>query len=487
MPSRTQFAARRPIARPADPADPAGPAVTAPVAVSAGGNGVRRLLRGRGASGLPAGLVLVLVALATLLGLAGVGGSASAATASTTTEPTEPTRTEPTKAGEKFVNVIEVSGLIDPVMADFLVDAVDAAVHDRAEVLIIQLDSPGAVVSDAALAKVVRRVRHEHRVPIAVWVGPTGARAKGGAVALLRAARVVGVAPGTRIGDAATLPGEARDPLEGITIGAGQALARKIATVDAPVLGEFVTRLDGLTIAGHRIDSAKRIVHDGEPALQPYGVRFAKLAFFPRLLHTVTNPSVAYLLLVIGLSLMVFEYFTGGVGVAAGVGVLSFALAAYGLGNLPMRPIGLLLLALAMFGFAVDVQAGNPRFWTGVGTVALVGGSLLLLGDGQRVPPYWIGIVTVLVLLFMVNGMPTMVRTRFSTPTIGRESMIGELGKATDTIDPEGVVVVKGAPWRARTNRATPIPAGDPVKVVAIDGLLLEVEPLEGAARDAGH
>jgi membrane-bound serine protease (ClpP class) len=65
--------------------------------------------------------------------------------------------------------------------------------------------------------------------------------------------------------------------------------------------------------------------------------------------------------------------------------------------------------------------------------------------------------------------------------------MIGQLGEASGAISPEGVVLVAGAPWRARTNRATPIPGGAPVRVVAIDGLLLEVEPLEGAARDAGH
>ena len=75
-----------------------------------------------------------------------------------------------------------------------------------------------------------------------------------------------------------------------------------------------------------------------------------------------------------------------------------------------------------------------------------------------------------------------MVRTRFSTPTIGRGWMIGEEGEAVTAVDPEGVVRVRGAPWRARTNRATPVPAGDPVRVVEVDGLLLEVEPLEGAA-----
>jgi membrane-bound serine protease (ClpP class) len=89
--------------------------------------------------------------------------------------------------------------------------------------------------------------------------------------------------------------------------------------------------------------------------------------------------------------------------------------------------------------------------------------------------------------LFMVAGMPSMVRARFSTPTIGRQSMIGEMGTAVGTVSPEGTVEVRGAPWRARTNRATPIEAGAIVRVIGIDGLLLEVEPETGGARDHRH
>jgi membrane-bound serine protease (ClpP class) len=80
--------------------------------------------------------------------------------------------------------------------------------------------------------------------------------------------------------------------------------------------------------------------------------------------------------------------------------------------------------------------------------------------------------------------MPSMVRTRFATPTIGREWMIGKEGVAVEAVDPEGTVEVDGAKWRARTNRATPIAPGDPLRVAAIDGVTLDVEPLEGAARD---
>ena len=84
----------------------------------------------------------------------------------------------------------------------------------------------------------------------------------------------------------------------------------------------------------------------------------------------------------------------------------------------------------------------------------------------------------------MFSGMPSMVRTRFSTPTIGRDWMIGETGEVVDDVSPDGVVRIRDALWRARVNRATPVTVGEQVKVVEIDGLWLEVEPMEGAARD---
>ena len=118
--------------------------------------------------------------------------------------------------------------------------------------------------------------------------------------------------------------------------------------------------------------------------------------------------------------------------------------------------------------------------------IALLAGSLLFY-SGARLS--WLALAVGLVgtPLFMVAGMPAMVRARFSTPTIGRESMIGEMGTALDAVSPEGSVEVRGAPWRARTNRATPIAAGEPVRVIGIDGLLLEVEPKTGGATDAHH
>jgi len=169
--------------------------------------------------------------------------------------------------------------------------------------------------------------------------------------------------------------------------------------------------------------------------------------------------------------------------VAGVIGAGAFILGCYGLAVLPARWWAVALLVLAMIAFAIDVQTGVPRFWSAAGMVLFVVGTLTLYnGVGLS----WITMVAGIggIALAFFAGMPSMVRTRFSTPTIGREWMVGEMGRAVSAIDPDGVVQIKGAPWRAYTNRATPIEALDAVRVIGIEGLVLEVEPEEGGAKD---
>jgi membrane-bound serine protease (ClpP class) len=143
----------------------------------------------------------------------------------------------------------------------------------------------------------------------------------------------------------------------------------------------------------------------------------------------------------------------------------------------------LALCLLSAGAFAIDIQTAIPRLWTLIGSVMWIVGSVFLF-NGIR--PTWIALATGIggMLIGMVSGMPSMVRARFGTPTLGRTWMIGETGTATSPIDPEGFVTISGGRWRALTNRATPIEANDDVRVVEIDGLTLVVEPLEGGAVD---
>src|ERR671916_606113 len=258
----------------------------------------------------------------------------------------------------------------------------------------------------------------------------------------------------------------------GDRVGAERAVDLDLVDNDAPTILEYVVQLEGFET--EVVDGQRQPVTD---------VTFGGLSLTGQLMHTVASPAVAYLLFSLGLALLLFELFTAGVGIAGMVGAGSLVLGCYGLAVLPTRPLGVALLLFAMFGYGIDVQTGVPRLWTGIATASFVLGSLFLF-DGVSVS--WVTLLIAIagMTLGMVAGMPTMVRSRFSTPTIGRDWMIGELGSARTDIDPDGVITLRDAPWRARTNRATPIRKDEPARVVAIEGLVLEVEPTEGAARD---
>jgi len=379
-----------------------------------------------------------------------------------------------------YVSVIEVSGLLDRVLVDFVETQIAKAEDQGALALVLQLNSSGAVVADERLEDLVERIE-DATVPVDVWVGPSGSQATGDTTRVLAAARPVGVAPKSRVEITRSLLGDGTlggNAAVGDTIGADAAVELDLVDNAAPTIGLFVYG----ERPGSGLDGAESRIVAGErqPVTQ---TRFAQLPLTGQLMHTVSSPPVAYLLFVIGLALILFELFTAGVGVAGVVGAGALVLGSYGLAALPTNPVGAGLLLLAVFGYGVDVQTGVPRAWSAIATGAFILGSLVLF-DGLSLS--WITLLVAIVgmALAMVAGMPAMVRTRFSTPTIGREWMIGEVGTAVGEVSPDGIVTVRDAPWRARTNRATPIAAGQAVRVTSIDGLLLEVEPTDGGAKD---
>ncbi len=417
-------------------------------------------------------LGLALATLGAILGLAAPAGAT-------------PTGAEQAGRDGGRVSIIAAQGLIDPVLADFIDRSITAGEQAGVVAVVIQLDSPGSVVSRARLQQLASRI-HDAAVPVGVWVGTSGAQANGGAAQLAGAARLLGIAPGAKLGKVGDL--DVADAVLSKPFLAAQARLRSgtVGPDEAQRLG-LVPRRRAATILEYLggIKTFKTKVVKGadgkltrEPVTQPV---FSSLPVQDQLFHTVASPPSAYLLFVIGLSLIIFELFTAGVGVAGLVGAACFVLSCYGLAVLPVRPIGLALLVLAILGFTIDVQSGVPRLWSIIGFIALVVGSFTLY-DGLAIS--WISLLVgiVGVTSAMVTGMPAMIRTRFSTPTIGREWMIGERGEAVTNVDPDGVVRIRGALWRARTNRATPIPLHDGLRVVEVDGLLLEVESMAGGA-----
>ncbi len=442
-------------------------------------------------------ITILSAALVGGVGLGFAGSSASASTSDSTPPP--PAATSP-DSDMAPVDVLTASGLFDPIVVESIHDAIDRSEGNGAQALIIKIDTRGIVVGRDDIQRLAQHIA-DAVVPIGIWVGQARAsRAYGDAAQLLAVADVTAMVGGSRIGyigEPLTVNGSplsfgpATAELTDGSMSFNEARAAgvlKIPTSDegVPTLLSMVRLFDEQEIDGVRLNTVAEPLGEDPPVATT--TVLSKLNLMDALMHTVASPSMAYLLFVIGLALLIFEFYTAGAGIAATVGAVCALFGCYGLATLPTRPLGVALLVMALLAFAVDVQVGVPRLWTGVGTVLFIAASLFLYrslpSDNMRLG--WLTLLVGIggVLLTFVVGMPSMVRTRFATPTIGREWMIGEMGSATTSISPEGVVLVSGARWRARTNRATPIAAGDSVRVVAIDGVTLDVEPEDGAAKD---
>ncbi len=446
---------------------------------------------------------LAIALLTTTAGLSLFAGDISAQDNQDGNDPTPDTVVTPGGATIAPVDVLQVSGFMDDILISEIRNAIERADDSGAQALILQVNSDGTVVDDNVVEALLEDIATAP-VPIGVWVGPTGSRFYGPAAQMLSVADVTGMAPGARVGyigvplnppSAEIDFGVAEEVLRNGSVGLSEARAlnifrQRISDEGIPTVTSMLQAMNGYQEAGIVLVTTEQVVtDDGNTRFDTVAiVRFSKLSLIDQLFHTVASPPVAYLLLLTGLALLVFEFFTAGVGVAGVVGAICTFLAFSGLAVLPTRTWAVVVIGLAMLAFSIDVQVGIPRFWTGVGLGLTLIGTWFLFEPlpGANMRPGWIALFTGLggIALTFIVGMPNMVRTRFATPTIGREWMIGELGIVIDDVDPDGVVEVGNGRWRARTNRATPVRRGDEIRVAAIDGITLEVEPLEGAAKD---
>ena len=373
------------------------------------------------------------------------------------------------------LQVVKISGLLDPVLADFLSKSVTDAEAKGSIGLLLQVNSTGSVISDRQLRALATKL-HTASVPIVAWVGPSGAKAKGGVAQLLASVTRVGVAPGSSIGATGRVvvplnqwaPAfRAHEPkLRHATIGSDDAKKLKIAPKDSLILKQILLQVPGFRTKAGKTSSGRSVTATR--------LVFSQLSTGSSLMHTVASPSVAYLLFVIGLGLILFELFTAGVGIAGLVGAVFFVLGSYGLWVLPVHGFAVGLLLVSFLAYGIDVQIGVPRVWTGVGTVLFIAGTLSLYSG---VPTPWLAVAGGIVgmVLFMVKAMPAVTRTRFSTPTIDRGWLVGQTGESLDALTPSGVVKVGGGIWSGRAAAGTTIGRGAAIKVTGVDGTIVEV------------
>jgi len=398
------------------------------------------------------------------------------------------------------ITVIEVSGLLDDLIADFIDDSLAASARNGDLVLVLQVNSSDAVIDDDRLAELAERIAASP-VPVGVWVGPSGSRATGKVAQLVSVAADIAVSPGSRLGDSGDLIIEPtlwsdenaarmadqtlnwEQVIEFGVVGCElidvDELGRTLTAEDqqlrcaSPTIGDYVVDLDEFGFQTRQVTEAEEI------RLEPLtAVRFQGPDLLTQLLHSVASPAVTYLLLVIGISLLLFELYSVGVGIAGVLGAVSVALSGYGLGVLPFNWWALVVVLAAFVIYAADIQTGVPGPLTILGTVVLAVGTIGLF-DGVSMSwiPILIGIVGTFVMMWF--GMPLTVRGRFGTPRIDREALVGESGQVVES-DADGLVVqVRDAPWRARAG--SDLAAGDRIRVTGITDLIFDVEPVDAS------
>jgi membrane-bound serine protease (ClpP class) len=408
------------------------------------------------------------------------------------------------------VDVIEVSGVIDPTVADYLTARLGGAQREGVHAAIIRLDTPGGL--DVSMRDIIREML-DSTVPLVVWIAPRGARAASAGTFITYAAHLAYMAEATELGAATPVNlggGEQSETLErkitndavafitelarergrnvdwaadavrnAASIGATEAARIDVVDGLASSLRDLLESLDGavVTTAGGSTTLETWDEGVGRPSVT---LRFQNMNVFQRLLHAVTNPEVAFLLLLAGAFGIIFELYNPGIGLAGILGAIALVLGFYALSVLPTNWAGVALVVLAVIFFLVDLQAAGLGIWTVGGIVALVaGGSLLFSGADPSVElsPWAIAGAVVGALLFFVSVMTAALRVRLRRPITGEESIVGTVGEAKTDIAPEGTVVTKGTLWRARTME-TGIAAGSKVKVMATEGLVLLVEPV---------
>ena len=399
------------------------------------------------------------------------------------------------------VDLLMVDGPVTPIVKGYILRGIEQAELHGSAALIIQLDTPGGSVD---LTKDIIQSMAASRVPIVVYIAPTGAHAASAGTFITLAGHIAAMAPGTSIGAASPvsgggeeLPETAKEKAVSILEADLKGLARrrgeeavewaalavreaKAATEDealelgvidlvATSLPDLLDQLDGLEVevAGETV------------TLHTAGLPINKLPMtaVERLLHVITDPNIAFILMTIGLNGILFELSSPGGYVAGVVGGICLLLALYSLGVLSVDYTGLLLIVLAFVLFIVDIKAPTHGILTAGGIVSFIIGSLVLFNS-----PYasvsvslvvTVGVATGAFFAFVVAKAVGALRRQ---PATGSEGLAGEIAVARTPLTPAGTVFLKGELWRAQTE-GDPVEQGQEVVVLRREGFRLWVEP----------
>lgn len=394
--------------------------------------------------------------------------------------------------------VVPVEGAIGPASADFVRRALTRAEKEQAGLVVLQMDTPGGL--DTSMREMIKHILASP-VPVATFVAPSGARAASAGTFILYASHHAAMAPGTNLGAASPVSIGGGTPQKNDKKDAGPDTMTRKVTNDAVAYIRSLAELRGrnadwgekavreaVSLSAEQAVKLKVIEHvatDVPDLLKKLGKGDAEVVnveidWRTKILGVITNPSVAYILILLGIYALIFEFTNPGLILPGVVGAICVLLALYSFHLLPVNYAG---LALILLGIAFMVaEAFLPAFGSlGIGgLIAFVLGSIILIDTdeipGFEIPYALIGGVAAASAAFLFFVVGVAVRNRRRPVVTGREQMIGAPAEALEDFEREGWARVHGESWRVRAN--TPVRRGDRLQVTAIDGLILTVEVL---------
>jgi membrane-bound serine protease (ClpP class) len=405
-----------------------------------------------------------------------------------------------TFATANAVDIIKISGSINPAVADFVEKGVHKASGDGAACLIIEIDTPGGLAE--SMRKIVMAI-FASRVPVVSYVAPSGARAASAGVMVTIAADIAAMAPGTNIGAAHPVGlggGDIRGTMaekvtndmvaqarsiaekrkrnadwvekavrESVSVTETEALKANVIDLVAKDIDDLIRRING-----------RKIENKGVLILDHPKKTFIEESLRTKVLKIISDPNIAYILMMVGLVGLYFELSHPGAVLPGVVGGISIILAFFAFQTIPVNYAGFLLIILALVFFILEMKIASYGLLSIAGIASLLLGSLMLFEDsGSGRELSWGVLIPTMVVVsgFFVFISGLVFKSHMSKPKTGTSGLVGEIGVVKETILTEGRVLVHGEMWKAISK--DPIEKGVKVRVVSVERLVLQVEPLD--------
>ncbi len=406
----------------------------------------------------------------------------------------------PIQAQERYAAVIKINDVITPAVAEFINRAVEQASKDKAACLIIQMDTPGGL--DLSMRDIIKDIMNAD-IPVVVYVSPSGARAASAGAIITIAADIAAMAPGTNIGAAhpvavgggkmdrtmaekvvndavayvksiaqkkgRNVDWAIRAVRESVSIPETEALKLKVIDLIAKDLDDLLAKIDGRTV--EKPKGAIKLATKGVK------IQFIEMGFRERFLATLSNPNIAYILMMIGLVGLYFELAHPGAIFPGVIGGICLILAFFAFRTLPVNYAGVLLILLGVFLFLAEIKVASYGLLTMGGLISLAIGSIMLFSSPVPFLRASLAVIIPTVLVtgaFFIIAMTAALKAQMAKPATGFEGLVGEIGVVRTRLAPEGKIFVHGEFWNAYADEV--IEPDAKVRVLKAEGLRLKVE-----------